>query len=430
MPRIRLPALLTIVLVECDGCHRQAVPNEAAVPSVSATASAFVDAGPAPFSCTAVDPVTIDKTTMKNNITDVVDVTAAAVGDQAIVAFAVNGDHGCDHDGCGIFHEVHSFSIDAQTSTPPRDLPTSAVGISPTEDAVAYASGSDLFVLTQGHAGAVPMKERPTDDDFDTMYAVKDRTVAHKWNESFSGTYAAASNGSIAYIVGAGRLGFHPALPPQHAAVAVFRLDGASRAKAIVVESSPEVRFDAPAIAVRGDHVAIAYRAHDDEHAPRQIFVAWIDPGTAKPLAKPVAIAKGDVGAPALYIDDGGAHVVWAQRTSGPYALVRADLLASDPKPTAPSPLTTPTPSALAPSIAALGDRVLLAWMDGDARASGRIFAGIGSTLDAAASTAVERSDRSVKNARDPEWATAGDHALLVWVEHDGPRRARAMWCR
>lgn len=412
----------------CNEAHVPASIDASAAPSVSAAPSASAQTA-ASFSCAPLDPVALDQSTLGFHVTDVVDLSAAASGDRAVVTFAANGDQGCEQDGCYVFHEVFSFSIDGRVATKPTHAPTSALGVSPAESSVAFVLDGAPALLTQGHAGAAAMPQ-PGQDAQDTIYLVGARGVTSRSPETFSGSqWSALSLGSITYAIGAGVTSHSNGEGDGPPGVVAVRLEGARRAKHILEQGSGV--FDAPVIAAHGPHIAVAWRRRTSKGLAA-IFVAWLDEANATALAKPISIAEGSVGAPSMWVDTAGAHVVFAQRRAAgePYVLMRADLGAADPRPTPASRVPIATSSALAPSVAVMGSAVLLAWMEGDESAKGRVWAGAGATLEAAAKSAAPVSDASVRNARDPEWAPAGDHAMLAWVEHDGPRRARAAWCR
>ena len=102
----------------------------------------------------------------------------------------------------------------------------------------------------------------------------------------------------------------------------------------------------------------------------RELWGAWIDPTTAKPIGTPKLLAKGDVGAPAALVDKDTMQVVFAERpkASDPYHLSWVTWGASPgSEPSARITIAITTKTALAPSIAKLGSAVALAWMNAKA---------------------------------------------------------------
>ena len=416
--------LLLLVLAGCGQCKRADPPVDAApaLVVVSSARDARVSVTPAP-SCTPIDRVTLDDAAIGFRVTDLVDVAVAAANDEAVITFAVDGNHGCDHDGCFEQHRAFAIDVDHSKTGRPYHLTTSAAGISPSEFAAPGALGSDLFVFTKGFRGAAGVPE-PGHDAPGTEYQLQRNKIAHKWPDSGANMRVTASAGAGAWGVG---LGETEAFGPYF--VRAFHFESGAR----TMEQFPATGslVDAPGVAASPDHVVVVFRGKaNGRFGGTWLYAVWLDPATAKPIGTPEALATGDVGAPTVTLGADTADFVWAQKTGAAYVLMRASWAWGDPKPSAGVKLAAPA-SGLAPALARAGNGFALAWTEGDEKGTtGKIYAGFGDTIDAAAASAILRSSSDVKNARDPEWASSGTSTLLVWSEHDGPRRIAGAWCR
>jgi hypothetical protein len=141
--------------------------------------------------------------------------------------------------------------------------------------------------------------------------------------------------------------------------------------------------------------------------------------------AAPRELDRGRLGAPTLVARGRAFDAAWSRfnDSTGRYELIGATL--TDRRATvAPTVLVAPArANAFAPALSAQGPRVVLAWTEGDLRASALVKAGSSTqTLALAASTAaVIGSARG--NRRDPELSsTAAGTWMLVQQFH---RRAR-----
>jgi hypothetical protein len=307
----------------------------------------------------------------------------------------------------------------------------------------------DLLLLTQGHAGAVPMPVpgQPWRGPADTLFLVRGSDVVLRSEKWFSGGYAAKGAGSRALVVGAGReAGWQrDAAAPASVRVFVVSAGGIGPGERVRVAGDTakgdDVSYDAPAVVTDGERAAIAYReVRAPVHAapsgpagdgPRRIWVGWVDPLTGQVSRAPVAVGSGDAGKPALLLDREVLHVVWAQRRSAavPYQLRQVTWRAGDAAPGAETALSATGRSALAPSLAHVGSETALAWMESDGPRHGAVLAGIADSLERAAATAWRISADDAVNARDPRWGEAGAHAFLVWTEHHAGG-ARIRWTR
>jgi hypothetical protein len=377
----------------------------------------------------------VDKASIGLNLRDVSDLSIAATDRDMAISFAVAGDLDCDHDGCYVQREMRGFTVVGDVSTTIRPLPNAGVGITPLEDATPLVLDGEVSFLTQGHAGAAALKN-PGEDDADTIYVVRRGKILHKTGSRFSGTFAALGLGHDGIAIGTG-VEPTPGGPPEHRGVRVLRFaaDRDVTSTVVVREVAPWGEsttpwYDTPAISAAGGRVAIAFRAHRPPHT--SLSVAWVDPHTGKVTSKPALVATGDVGAPALLVDEERLHVVWSERANAkaPYRLRHAQWLHGADAPAAASDLRTPTESAIAPAIAKLGTHFALAWMHGDLSGRGVVHAGFGASLGDAAASATQHSSHDVTNARDPEWGGAAHRVVLVWTEHDGPRRIRYTTCQ
>jgi hypothetical protein len=186
------------------------------------------------------------------------------------------------------------------------------------------------------------------------------------------------------------------------------------------------------AIAVGPAHIAVAY-------VTRSAFrVVLLDPTAheAGPVREFALADHDELGAIAATYRGNDLVLAWGQRSSrtDPY---RLRMLAFDPETSAlPSPTvleTTANVSAFAPAIAARGDLLVAAWMEGNDRAGVVKLAATRGEIDSLARGAVTISPAGV-NARDPEIALAENVGWLVWQEFPDARheelRASNMECR
>jgi len=425
--------------------------------SVAVVAKAEPSAAPAmpalaAPSCRLGGAATVDDS-VRFRITDLADVAVAATHDAAIVTFALDGQYDCAVDGCYVYHELHALEVDSTGPNPrPRSLPTAATGVWRPADAAPFVLDGGLVVLTQGHAG--PGGAFGAQDRADTMYIVRDGAIVQRSWKWFSGAFAARGFGATGLAVGTGKewdRGAGPAAPYGYPpppdvgppSVRVFRLaldeppHGELVVKGVIDPPSYDPMFeayDAPAIDGSEERAAIAYRwgrrGYRDAWGSRSLFVAWVDPHTGKALAPPVQIAGGEVGAPALLIAGTTLHVVWSERGKGaPYRLRHVRWVSGESAPEPATSIPTPTETAMSPSLTRVGEHIAIAWMHSDGGRHGSIYAGFGPTVEEAAGRGERQSGEDVRNARDPKWGGGGETALLVWSEHDGPRRIRFASC-
>ena len=160
-----------------------------------------------------------------------------------------------------------------------------------------------------------------------------------------------------------------------------------------------------PAIAIGKTKGAVAFRLD------KSIQLAPLD--ASHEPSPPVQIASAEVGAPAVAIDGDHVIVAWAERAaaSDPYHLVVWVDGATHV-------VKTGTQSAFAPALAAHDGEVLLAWMEGDAAKRGVVRMSrvslTGNWPDLSAAPALSET---TGNARDPEISMQGDEAIVVWSE-------------
>ncbi len=188
------------------------------------------------------------------------------------------------------------------------------------------------------------------------------------------------------------------------------------------MERCGPVRRERPydvAIAFRGAHAFVAYRT-----AASVMGVTLTDEGV--PVGTPVTLGFGEVGAPTVAWRGDALTVVWAQRDSAraPYSLryIEWTRTAATPTPPAPRALVTGTTSAFAPSLVTVGDRRVLAWMEGDDRNAAVRVSSTALGPEHLADHAVTVSAPTA-HARDPELAVAGDRAWMAWSEYAAGQR-------
>ena len=190
----------------------------------------------------------------------------------------------------------------------------------------------------------------------------------------------------------------------------------------VPAERCSSVRRERPydiAIALHGAHGFVAYR---NATSVRGVTVT----AEGVPVGEPVTIATGEVGAPTVAFRGDAVTVVWAQRNSAraPYSLryIEWTRAAATPQPPAPRVLTTGTTSAFAPSLVTVGDRRVLAWMEGDDRNAAVRVSSTALGPEHLADHAVTTS-ATTAHARDPELAVAGDRAWMAWSEYAAGQR-------
>lgn len=191
--------------------------------------------------------------------------------------------------------------------------------------------------------------------------------------------------------------------PATEAQLIVFPLVGAPRSARVAAPGAAAIALGE----TRGAFVA----RRDGELA-----VTTFGADGAAPSA-PVAVRKGDVGAPALAFDGDAIWLAWAERASpaGKYHLVVARWPPGDGAPTI-SPIETGEDHAFAPAVAVRTGKVYLAWTEGELDTRGSIHATAWSAGGAPPPTArVASLTRPEDNARDPE-LSAGDATWIVWT--------------
>ncbi len=189
------------------------------------------------------------------------------------------------------------------------------------------------------------------------------------------------------------------------------------RAESSVIQratmTDPSARpFSALAVAVGNDRQAIAFRRGED------LFVQRIDASGAL-AGTAILLAHGGVGAPAIAYRGQALIALWAQRdvATAPYTIrwVEWDPEAGAPPSARMARAAAEGDSMMAPAVAVDGDRVLLAWSEGDDGHRGVIRVGAGrgdlAGIIATASTVTTAGG----NARDPEVALTASNAWLVW---------------
>ncbi len=188
------------------------------------------------------------------------------------------------------------------------------------------------------------------------------------------------------------------------------------------MERCGPVRRERPydvAIALHGAHGFVAYRT-----AMTVMGATVTDEGV--PVGAPVTIATGEVGAPTVAWRGEVLTAVWAQRDNAraPYSLRYVEWTRSDaaPRPPAPRVLVTGTTSAFAPSLVTVGNRRVLAWMEGDDRNAVVRVSSTALGAEHLADHAVTVSAPTA-HARDPELAVAGDRAWMAWSEYAAGQR-------
>jgi hypothetical protein len=220
--------------------------------------------------------------------------------------------------------------------------------------------------------------------------------------------------------------------------VRTFRVgaDGAVARSELVEKGAPSNPlepsvYSAPTVTGDTSLAAAAYLRGERGRGSRELVVRWLDPETGVPAGAARTIARGDLGAPAILLEGTTLHIVWSSRADAraPYRLQHAEWASGAAAPTPAVELPTPTARSLAPAVAKVGRQLALAWMDAADERSGAVWAGFAPSLEEAARVAVRRSGSDVRNARDPEWGPAGERAVLVWTEHDGPTRVASSWC-
>jgi hypothetical protein len=437
-------ALSSSSVTACSRFHRDPVPSEpptfasaspaAVAPSLSAKPSPAQEPAASTPRCGPVGAHALDK-----KYDDLEDLAVVTNERAALLSYAVSGANACDHDGCYIYHQSEALQLARGSERAERySVPNASLGISAKDDAVPFKLGDDLFMLTQGHAGAAPM-QRPEDDEPDTLYLVDKQKVVAKSAKRFSGSFAARGHGEQAIAVGAGvewsayRTGGIGG-PASVRALRMGRgkiLEGQLLAKEAIAYPDSSARFYAPAVAFDGTSAAAAYVRSESAKGAVELYVVLLDPTTGKALAPPMSIAKGALSAPTLLFDRGVLHLVYGQREgkSAPYRLRHATLRAGEASPVVSVVLETPTDSALAPSLGKVGAHFALAWMHSPNDRAGSVHLGFGATIEEAARAGTRMSEPSVKNARDPELGDPGDATVLAWAEHDGQRKVRFTWC-
>ncbi len=143
------------------------------------------------------------------------------------------------------------------------------------------------------------------------------------------------------------------------------------------------------------------------------MWLGWIG-ATAADVTTPVKIRDGKLGAPTMAMSGDELVVMWAERASDadPWRLAYTRFDESK------TPSTTVTlERGFAPSLATTADAYTLAWMDGDASASGWIRAARFERSTTPSLASAPALTPRTGNARDPEVAVSGARAWIAWQE-------------
>jgi hypothetical protein len=172
----------------------------------------------------------------------------------------------------------------------------------------------------------------------------------------------------------------------------------------------------APAIAALGRRALVVFRVDD------RLEAVWTD-DQGQIEGRFVVATANDLGAPATSIAGDAPYVVWAERAAltAPYRLHIARIGSSGVEGTA--VLDTGEGSAFAPALAARGDMLALAWMEGDDQRQGTVRRALLplERLRTLSSAIVLDGTVDVTpsggNRRDPELAAVDDRLYLAFSD-------------
>jgi hypothetical protein len=409
--------------------------------------------GTQPGGCGGVQEISIEDGLRKIRVDRIRDLRAAGTGESLLLTFTVVGNRGCDAPECVVYESFVVSADRAGHASPPERPPVGGGGPGATAyvQAVPVAVDAELLLLTQAPPALTPVL-RPGTEPPDSIHLVRAGVVARSFSPHFFGELAPLGTGATIWIAGTGIdwLGQkrRTSIPLAARSVRLFRMAAQAEPLATLAigrsrggTTSP-ISFDGPAIAASEDHVAVAFRrtswSVQDELAgrrPGQILVAWIDARTGKVRVPAREVASGDLGdmsVPALLLDpDGMLHIIWSERegtdgggggeSRGPPRVRHRVWPAGRSAPESEGALDEHA-VGWAPAVARVGDGVAVAWADADADHWGRIQAGFGSSLTAAAANAAPRSELNLTRAVEgPVWAASGGRAALAWIERDAP---------
>ncbi len=158
------------------------------------------------------------------------------------------------------------------------------------------------------------------------------------------------------------------------------------------------------------------------------MWLGWIG-ATAADVTAPVKIREGKLGAPTMAMSGDELVVMWAERTSDADPWRLAYTRFGESKASA----TEVLERGFAPSLAATPDGYTLAWMDGEARATGWIRAARFERETTPSLVSASDLTPRTGNSRDPEVAVSGGRAWIVWQEFpaksNGKVRVASLTC-
>jgi hypothetical protein len=388
-------------------------------------------------------------------VSSVADLAIAAAGGATLVTLSVSGNSGCEHDGCYEFGRAYAVRRQPSGSFDPlASVPSSASGVSATEDATPFALGDRLLIWSQGHAGFAPLisSDRREPDTVTILEGSREIAASTKW---LSGSFAVVGvdHGAIAIgagaAVGAWRSGDQRS--PAEVRSLRWREGGAiestelHRGKGAIDEGGD--RIYAPKLALGAADAAYAFILEPPlpPHASatgavrsRTVWVGWLDRATGRAIGAPRKLVDDVVDAPALVISGTGLDVVYAAREPrSERTVLRAIHWAS--RETEPAPavdLALPATAIGAagtrgPALAAMGDSIALAWEKIDAAKTVTIHAGVGATLADAAAHAELVSGSGVVAMSPPALASDAtrDKLAVAWITHDKTWSLATRWC-
>lgn len=338
MDRLVLGSVLAAVV---GGCSARAVappPEPAAVEPVVAAAPPTPEASassrpapPSPPRCTLGASTRVDLTQASTGLVRrraARGLSVARSAARTLVVLRVEGDSGCDHDGCSEAVPL-AFEVRPGVAATLEPLESSAIGISPGVDVAALPTPAGPRALTQGHRGAAPPPGSPEPERL-FLSAVGAGPLARARGPSSGELHAAwAARGPLVAIAG-----WEPrpgGLGPPSVRVMPLPLDQASpKLRSHVLAWGVELRhrFEAPRLAAAGDRAAALFVRHQsagdacDEggrcvplQAKDSLQGIWLDPTSAAPRGRAQDLWVGPVEEPTGAMVPGALALAWS--TSG-----------------------------------------------------------------------------------------------------------------
>lgn len=416
-------ALLVALALVSAACNEKKTAPAGAGASSTSSASAAGSAGPR----SAGVPALPGCHAASANVTKLSPASlslAVAKGKALLLSTSYDGPPGGSTTSVG---RAHAERVVVGTTGVPEGAPE------PVNDALPAGDGVSTFAAATALGGALTTVayglKRPAPDDCSDAALVaanpggpRRELLAHVCRPASTFRAAARGGAGVAFADGApdGRTEAWSLDGTSARPVPLERLDAAPKDAGRPAEegATSRVSLDAPSVAVGNASIAAAYvvvRGTTRElHVARAASRAGAEPTTAKVEV----LDKQNVASVTSAFEDDTLHVVWSVFVPEKNRFVlRWSKWPAAGAPTAPQAIGTGVLSALTPSLAIDHGRFLLAWAEGDEKASTVVKVGASKNGLAFVSGLANVVSSPGVNGRDPVVALEADTMFVAWKE-------------